>query len=221
MEYFLLNFLTEFVSLQAFLLKNILFNRESPNWRQTSGRLSQHIQKHPKYFSCCSFICIYYSLFIAYIFCLLEEDQKTALCSTLSEILESACSSPSTCICLVTWAKGQSPQTSTHGNVQSQTQDTPEPESSQPLLEQQPSKSFACHIPLLSTHSWWHRLWMPTYPSQPRLNHKIVTLVDLTVWQCAVLLCHALILQCMCVFLCLAALAAEDLGFERFHSVLQ
>uniref|UniRef100_A0A673BKG5 Ubiquitin carboxyl-terminal hydrolase MINDY n=1 Tax=Sphaeramia orbicularis TaxID=375764 RepID=A0A673BKG5_9TELE len=66
---------------QAFLLKNILFNRESPNWRQMS-----------------------------------EEEQKTALCSTLSEILESACSSPSTGFCLVTWAKGQSPHTSTHTN---------------------------------------------------------------------------------------------------------
>uniref|UniRef100_A0A3Q1D1X0 Ubiquitin carboxyl-terminal hydrolase MINDY n=1 Tax=Amphiprion ocellaris TaxID=80972 RepID=A0A3Q1D1X0_AMPOC len=61
---------------QAFLLKNILFNRESSNWRQMSG-----------------------------------EEQKTALCSTLSEILESACSSPSTGFCLVTWAKGQSPHT--------------------------------------------------------------------------------------------------------------
>uniref|UniRef100_A0A672JAD7 Ubiquitin carboxyl-terminal hydrolase MINDY n=1 Tax=Salarias fasciatus TaxID=181472 RepID=A0A672JAD7_SALFA len=57
---------------QAFLLKNVLFNRESSNWRQMS-----------------------------------EEDQKAALCSTLSEILESACSSPSTGFCLVTWAKGQ------------------------------------------------------------------------------------------------------------------
>lgn len=78
--------------------------------------------------------------------CLLEEDQKTALCSTLSEILESACSSPSTGICLVTWAKGQSPETSTHTNTQSQTQDMPEPESSQPLQEQQPSESFARYI---------------------------------------------------------------------------
>uniref|UniRef100_A0A4W6DQK8 Ubiquitin carboxyl-terminal hydrolase MINDY n=1 Tax=Lates calcarifer TaxID=8187 RepID=A0A4W6DQK8_LATCA len=66
---------------QAFLLKNILFNRESSNWRQMP-----------------------------------EEEQKTALCSTLSEILESACSSPSTGFCLVTWAKGQSLHTSTHTN---------------------------------------------------------------------------------------------------------
>uniref|UniRef100_A0A7N6A4R8 Ubiquitin carboxyl-terminal hydrolase MINDY n=1 Tax=Anabas testudineus TaxID=64144 RepID=A0A7N6A4R8_ANATE len=101
---------------QAFLLKNILYNRESPNWRQAS-----------------------------------EEDQKTALCSTLSEILESACSSPTTGFCLVTWAKGQSPHTSTHTNTQSQTQDTAEPESSQPPQEQQPSESCVCHTPFKRT----------------------------------------------------------------------
>ncbi|CAG6015534.1 unnamed protein product [Menidia menidia] len=109
---------------QAFLLKNILFSRESSNWRQ-----------------------------------ILEEEQKTVLCSTLSEILESACASPSTGFCIVTWAKGQSPHTSKapKTQTQSQTQDMPEPESSQPPEEQQP---------------------------------------------------------------CLAALTAEDLSFERFHSVL-
>ncbi|KAF3839815.1 hypothetical protein F7725_018532 [Dissostichus mawsoni] len=58
--------------------------------------------------------------------CLLEEEQKTVLCSTLSEILESACSSPSTGFCLVTWAKGQSPHSSTQS--QSQTQEVPAPE---------------------------------------------------------------------------------------------
>uniref|UniRef100_A0A3B4AE12 Ubiquitin carboxyl-terminal hydrolase MINDY n=1 Tax=Periophthalmus magnuspinnatus TaxID=409849 RepID=A0A3B4AE12_9GOBI len=91
---------------QAFLLKNILFNSECPSWRQMS-----------------------------------EEEQKTALCSTLTEILESARSSPSTGYCLVTWAKGQSPHaSSTHTNTQEQTQpnsqDVPEPESSQPAQEQ-------------------------------------------------------------------------------------
>uniref|UniRef100_A0A8C5G863 Ubiquitin carboxyl-terminal hydrolase MINDY n=1 Tax=Gouania willdenowi TaxID=441366 RepID=A0A8C5G863_GOUWI len=83
---------------QAFLLKNTLYNRESSNWRQMS-----------------------------------EEEQKAALCSTLSEILESACSSPSTGFYLVTWAKGQSPNSSTLRNTEtqptSQTQDVPEPES--------------------------------------------------------------------------------------------
>uniref|UniRef100_A0A8C5EKW6 Ubiquitin carboxyl-terminal hydrolase MINDY n=1 Tax=Gouania willdenowi TaxID=441366 RepID=A0A8C5EKW6_GOUWI len=60
------------------------------------------------------------------------EEQKAALCSTLSEILESACSSPSTGFYLVTWAKGQSPNSSTLRNTEtqptSQTQDVPEPE---------------------------------------------------------------------------------------------
>lgn len=89
--------------------------------------------------------------------CLLEEEQKTALCSILSEILESACSSPSTGFCLVTWAKGQSPHASTHANTQSQpqsqTQDVPEPESSQPLREQQPSESYVRHIHMQDAHS--------------------------------------------------------------------
>uniref|UniRef100_A0A8C4EM11 Ubiquitin carboxyl-terminal hydrolase MINDY n=1 Tax=Dicentrarchus labrax TaxID=13489 RepID=A0A8C4EM11_DICLA len=90
-----------------------------------------------------------------------EEEQKTALCSTLSEILESACSSPSTGFCLVTWAKGQSPHTSTHTNTQTQSQSQTQdmPESSQPPQEQQPSESYV------------------------------------------------------------SALAAEDLGFERFHNL--
>lgn len=118
--------------------------------------------------------------------CLLEEEQKTALCSTLSEILESACSSPSTGFCLVTWAKGQSPHTSTHTNTQtqsqSQTQDMPVPESSQPPQEQQPSESYVCQN---NTNKWW-----PT-----NINDEL--------FDCVVFfLCHALMLQHMCVFSC-------------------
>ncbi|CAB1346797.1 unnamed protein product [Coregonus sp. 'balchen'] len=107
---------TVIAPVQAFLLKNILFNRESSNWR--------HIT---------------------------EEEQKAALCSTLAEILEQACSTSSTTsYCLVTWAKGQSPHTNTHTPL------TGGPETSQNLQDQQPT-----------------------------------------------------------------ALSAEDLGFERFHSILQ
>uniref|UniRef100_A0A8C6NZL9 Ubiquitin carboxyl-terminal hydrolase MINDY n=1 Tax=Nothobranchius furzeri TaxID=105023 RepID=A0A8C6NZL9_NOTFU len=93
---------------QAFLLKNILFSRESSNWRQLS-----------------------------------EEEQRTALCSTLSEILESACAGPTSGFCLVTWAKGQSPKTSVLSKslTASQTQDSSEAESSQPQQEPEPSKS--------------------------------------------------------------------------------
>lgn len=71
---------------------------------------------------------------------LLEEEQKMALCSTLSEILESACASPSTGFCLVTWAKGQSPNTSSHSKTQAQPETQEEPESSQPHEESPPSK---------------------------------------------------------------------------------
>lgn len=135
--------------MQAFLLKNILFNRESSNWRQMSGRLYK--EKSKPLFLVLSYIivsCLFNHAHVC--LCLLEEDQKTALSSTLSEILESACSSPSTGFCLVTWAKGQSPHTSTHTHTQtqsqSQTQDMPEPESSQPPQEQQTSESYRCHI---------------------------------------------------------------------------
>uniref|UniRef100_A0A3P9CDB4 Ubiquitin carboxyl-terminal hydrolase MINDY n=2 Tax=Haplochromini TaxID=319058 RepID=A0A3P9CDB4_9CICH len=105
---------------QAFLLKNVLFSRESSNWRQMS-----------------------------------EEEQKMALCSTLSEILESVCSSTSTGFCLVTWAKGQSPHTSTQTitQAQSQTQDMPEPASSQPPQEHPAHvfhTSFLCLFPSCS-----------------------------------------------------------------------
>lgn len=159
MEYFVPNFEGWFcVSLQAFLLKTILFNRESSNWRHISGRLSRKTFQplFLQFFHIGVWLWIMHGLCL----CLLEEEQKTALCSTLSEILESACSSPSTGFCLVTWAKGQSPHTSTHTNTQtqtqsqSQTQDMPEPESSQPPQEQQPSESYVCHIPLQDVHSY-------------------------------------------------------------------
>ncbi|XP_061810587.1 ubiquitin carboxyl-terminal hydrolase MINDY-3 [Nerophis lumbriciformis] len=96
------------VPVQAFLLKTLLFNRETSDWRHIS-----------------------------------EEEQKTVLCSTLSEILESACSSSSTEFCLVTWAKGQSLNTHTKMKAQSKTEGTPEPQSSQPPEEQQQQQSTA------------------------------------------------------------------------------
>ncbi|CAB1334245.1 unnamed protein product, partial [Coregonus sp. 'balchen'] len=64
-----------------------------------------------------------------------QEEQKAALCSTLAEILEQACSTSSTTsYCLVTWAKGQSPHTTTHTPL------TGGPETSQTLQDQQPSE---------------------------------------------------------------------------------
>ncbi|KAF0045355.1 hypothetical protein F2P81_001884 [Scophthalmus maximus] len=137
---------------QAFLLKNIVFNRECSNWRQMS-----------------------------------EEGQKTALCSTLSEILESACSSPSTGFCLVTWAKGQSPHTSTHTNTQSQsqTQDVPEPESSQPPQEQSPTALAAEDLGFERFHSDIHKR---TVMSVTDLREEVLSLYHTWRGCCGVLL---------------------------------
>uniref|UniRef100_A0AAY5EWR8 Ubiquitin carboxyl-terminal hydrolase MINDY n=1 Tax=Electrophorus electricus TaxID=8005 RepID=A0AAY5EWR8_ELEEL len=77
---------------QAFLLKNILFNRESSNWRDVS-----------------------------------EEEQRTALCSTLAEILESACGGRGASFCLATWARGKG-----SSDVTDIPDSPPEPESSRP-----------------------------------------------------------------------------------------
>uniref|UniRef100_A0A8C8CU14 Ubiquitin carboxyl-terminal hydrolase MINDY n=1 Tax=Oncorhynchus tshawytscha TaxID=74940 RepID=A0A8C8CU14_ONCTS len=64
-----------------------------------------------------------------------KEEQKAALCSTLAEILEQACSTSSTTsFCLVTWAKGQCPHTTTHTPL------TGGPETSQTPQDQQPSE---------------------------------------------------------------------------------
>uniref|UniRef100_A0A673BNI5 Ubiquitin carboxyl-terminal hydrolase MINDY n=1 Tax=Sphaeramia orbicularis TaxID=375764 RepID=A0A673BNI5_9TELE len=95
-----------------------------------------------------------------------EEEQKTALCSTLSEILESACSSPSTGFCLVTW-------------TQSHPQDVPEPESSQRSQDQQPCESCICHS---------------EYTYLFTIDHKTVNSKYLTFSQC--LLCHLLMGCC-------------------------
>nr|XP_020504187.1 ubiquitin carboxyl-terminal hydrolase MINDY-3 isoform X3 [Labrus bergylta] len=136
---------------QAFFLKNILFNRESPNWRQMS-----------------------------------EEEQKTALCTTLSEILESACSSPTTEFCLVTWAKGQSPHTSTQTNTQTQSQTQDMPESSQPSQEQQqPTALAAKDLGFEQFHSVLHKR---TVVSVSGLREEVLSLYHTWRGCCGVLL---------------------------------
>ncbi|CAI5662492.1 unnamed protein product [Oreochromis niloticus] len=137
---------------QAFLLKNVLFNRESSNWRQMS-----------------------------------EEEQKMALCSTLSEILESVCSSTSTGFCLVTWAKGQSPHTSTQTitQAQSQTQEMPEPASSQPPQEQQPTALAAEELGFEQFHSVLHKR---TVMSVADLREEVLSLYHTWRGCCGVLL---------------------------------
>ncbi|MED6242195.1 Ubiquitin carboxyl-terminal hydrolase MINDY-3, partial [Ataeniobius toweri] len=137
---------------QAFLLKNILFNRESSNWRQMS-----------------------------------EEEQKMALCSTLTEILESACASPSTGFCLVTWAKGQSPHTSmlSKTQTQSQTQGMPKPESSQSPQEQQPTALAAEDLGFEQFHSVLHKR---TVLSVSDLREEVLSLYHSWRGCCGVLL---------------------------------
>ncbi|XP_051574933.1 ubiquitin carboxyl-terminal hydrolase MINDY-3-like isoform X3 [Myxocyprinus asiaticus] len=76
---------------QAFLLKNILFNTEGSNWKDIS-----------------------------------EEEQQTVLCSTLSEILESACLNKTQAFHLATWPRAKTTDSSDI------TDSHPEPESSQP-----------------------------------------------------------------------------------------
>lgn len=127
-------------SLQAFFLKNVLFNRESSNWRQMTGRTQT---KQTTLIPPLKKISHWFIMLLFFYDCVfLEEEQKTELCSTLSEILESACASATMGFCLVTWAKGQSPHASAHtkSQTQSQTQDMPAPESSQSPQEQ-PSES--------------------------------------------------------------------------------
>ncbi|XP_068179470.1 ubiquitin carboxyl-terminal hydrolase MINDY-3 [Antennarius striatus] len=143
------------VPVQAFLLKNILFGRESCSWRQMS-----------------------------------EEEQKAALCSTLSEILESACASPSTGFCLVTWAKGQNPHSSIHtktqtqSHSQTQTQDTPEAESSQPPQEEQPT-ALAAEDGFDRFHSVLHKR---TVTSVSGLREEVLSLYHTWRGCCGVLL---------------------------------
>uniref|UniRef100_A0AAR2JNU8 Ubiquitin carboxyl-terminal hydrolase MINDY n=1 Tax=Pygocentrus nattereri TaxID=42514 RepID=A0AAR2JNU8_PYGNA len=63
-----------------------------------------------------------------------EEEQRTALCSTLSEILESACLGKTQNFCLATWARAKATDDNTDI-----TDSHPEPESSQPTDTQQQS----------------------------------------------------------------------------------
>ncbi|XP_017309233.1 ubiquitin carboxyl-terminal hydrolase MINDY-3 isoform X1 [Ictalurus punctatus] len=109
---------------QAFLLKNILFNMESSNWRSIS-----------------------------------EEEQRLALCSTLTEILVSACTGKSHNFCLATWA----PSKSTDEN-RDITEDHTEPESSQNshTQQQQPTALAAEELGFERFHSMVHKRTLKT-----------------------------------------------------------
>ncbi|XP_067094931.1 ubiquitin carboxyl-terminal hydrolase MINDY-3 [Osmerus mordax] len=136
---------------QAFLLKTILFNRDSSNWRR-----------------------------------LTEEEQRATLCSTLSEILESACSTPSVSYCLVSWAKGQGPHTSTHTHTETHTsQETSKPESSQPQQDQLPTALAAEDLGFERFHSILHKR---TVSSVAELREEILSLSHTWRGRCGVLL---------------------------------
>ncbi|KAJ7985646.1 hypothetical protein DPEC_G00354220 [Dallia pectoralis] len=133
---------------QAFLLKNILFNRDGPNWR--------HIT---------------------------EEEQNMALCSTLADILELASSTSSTTsYCLVTWAKGQSPHTST---THTHTALTGGPESSQTLQDQLPTALAAADLGFERFHS---HLQKRSVKSLLELREEVVSLYGTWTGRCGVLL---------------------------------
>ncbi|MCJ8745570.1 hypothetical protein PDJAM_G00131630 [Pangasius djambal] len=124
---------------QAFLLKNILFNMESSNWRNIS-----------------------------------EEEQRLALCSTLTEILVSACIGKTHNFCLATWA----PSKSTDEN-RAITEDHTEPESSQNThmqqQQQQPTALAAEELGFERFHSMVHKRTLKTVAE---LKEIILSLYD-------------------------------------------
>ncbi|MCI4391329.1 hypothetical protein PGIGA_G00132870 [Pangasianodon gigas] len=124
---------------QAFLLKNILFNMESSNWRNIS-----------------------------------EEEQRLALCSTLTEILVSACIGKTHNFCLATWA----PSKSTDEN-RDITEDHTEPESSQNThtqqQQQQPTALAAEELGFERFHSMVHKRTLKTVAE---LKEIILSLYD-------------------------------------------
>lgn len=108
---------------QAFLLKNILFNTENSNWRDIS-----------------------------------EEQQRTALCSTLSEILEAACLGKTQNFCLATWARAKA--TDENSDI---TDSHPLPQSSQPTdTDQHPTALAAEELGFERFHSTVHKRTLKT-----------------------------------------------------------
>ncbi|XP_076869246.1 ubiquitin carboxyl-terminal hydrolase MINDY-3 isoform X2 [Brachyhypopomus gauderio] len=123
---------------QAFLLKNILFNTESSNWRDVS-----------------------------------EDEQRAVLCSTLTEILESACGGRGASFCLASWARGKgSPD---GADIQD---GPPEPESSQPAdahQHQQPTALAAEELGFERFHSMVHK---KTLKNVAELKEAMLSLYD-------------------------------------------
>uniref|UniRef100_A0AAY4BZ22 Ubiquitin carboxyl-terminal hydrolase MINDY n=1 Tax=Denticeps clupeoides TaxID=299321 RepID=A0AAY4BZ22_9TELE len=85
---------------QAFVLKNLLFNAENANWREIS-----------------------------------EEEQKSLLCSTLSELLESACQSQAHTFSLAAWSRRK------NADVAVENADPSQPEPSRSTEQHTPGES--------------------------------------------------------------------------------
>ncbi|KAF5890229.1 protein FAM, partial [Clarias magur] len=122
---------------QAFLLKNILFNMEIANWRNIS-----------------------------------DEEQRLALCSTLSEILVSACIGKTHNFCLATWA----PSKSTDEN-RDIPEDQTEPESSQNMHSQQ-QQSTALAAEELGFERFHSMVLKRTLKTIAELKETILSLYD-------------------------------------------
>ncbi|KAI1885476.1 hypothetical protein AGOR_G00204090 [Albula goreensis] len=118
---------------QAFLMKNVLFNSERSNWRDIS-----------------------------------DEEQKAALCCTLTEILEMACLNKSQSYCLVTWAKGK---------ISDQNSDIPDshPEPSQSREDHQPSALAAEEVGFERFHTVLHKRTLKT---SEELKDTVLALYD-------------------------------------------
>ncbi|TSK20219.1 Ubiquitin carboxyl-terminal hydrolase MINDY-3 [Bagarius yarrelli] len=127
------------MDVEAFLLKNILFNMESSNWRNIS-----------------------------------EEEQRLALCSTLTEILVSACISKTHNFCLATWAFSKSPDEN-----RDIAEEHTEPESSQntqtPQQQQQPTALAAEELGFERFHSMVHKKTLKTVAE---LKETLLSLYD-------------------------------------------
>ncbi|KAJ8411666.1 hypothetical protein AAFF_G00164740 [Aldrovandia affinis] len=105
---------------QAFLMKNVLFNCERSNWRDIS-----------------------------------DEEQKAALCYTLTEILETACFKKSESYCLATWSKGK---------ISDKNSDVPDchPEPCRSTADQQPSSLAAEEVGFERFHTVVHKRTLKT-----------------------------------------------------------
>ncbi|XP_028836345.1 ubiquitin carboxyl-terminal hydrolase MINDY-3 [Denticeps clupeoides] len=119
---------------QAFVLKNLLFNAENANWREIS-----------------------------------EEEQKSLLCSTLSELLESACQSQAHTFSLAAWSRRK------NADVAVENADPSQPEPSRSTEQHTPAALPAEEIGFDRFHSLIHK---QTVSSVCELREVVLSLYD-------------------------------------------